>query len=74
VFDWRGDNAGPPQSVAEVESDFAAVQAVFPGASVFFSTLDNFTQLLTPAVVSTLPVVTSEMGDTWMHGSQASAG
>lgn len=69
VFDWRGDNAGPPQSVAEVAGDYKAVQTVFPGAAVFASTLDNFTQLLTPAVLATLPVVTSEIGDTWMHGA-----
>lgn len=69
VFDWRGDNAGPPQSVDEVKGNYATVQAAFPGATVFASTLDNFTQLLTPAVTATLPILTSEIGDTWMHGA-----
>ena len=69
VFDWRGDNAGPPQSVAEVEGDYKTVQAAFPGAAVFASTLDNFTSLLTPEVTATLPVLTAEIGDTWMHGA-----
>ena len=69
VFDWRGDNAGPPTSVNDVIADFAAIRATFPGAQVFASTLDNFTSLLTPAVVSVLPIVDSEIGDTWLHGA-----
>jgi len=69
VFDWRGDNAGPPASVAEVVADFAAIRAEFPGASVFASTLDAFTELLTPAVTAALPVVETEISDTWLHGA-----
>jgi len=69
VFDWRGDNAGPPTSVQEVVADFAAISATFPGADVFASTLDNFTALLTPAVTAVLPVVETEIGDTWLHGA-----
>jgi hypothetical protein len=69
VFDWRGDNAGPPTSVNDVIADFAAIRATFPAAQVFSSTLDNFTSLLTPAVVSVLPVVDAEIGDTWLHGA-----
>ena len=69
VFDWRGDNAGPPTSAEEVLADFKAIRAEFPGADVFASTLDDFTALLTPAVVAVLPVVEAEIGDTWLHGS-----
>ena len=69
VFDWRGDNAGPPLSVEEVVSDFSAIAATFPGAAVFASTLDDFTALLTPSVTSVLPVVEAEVGDTWLHGA-----
>ena len=70
VFAWRGDNQGPPDSVAEIEADFASVRQTFPGAAVFSSTFDNFTaHLQSPAVVASLPVVTSELGDTWIHGA-----
>ena len=69
VFDWRGDNAGPPESIGEVVADFTTIRAIFPGASVFASTLDDFTELLTPAVTAALPIVALEIGDTWLHGA-----
>ena len=69
VYSWRGDNSGPPTSVSDVTSDWAKVAALFPGADIVASTLDNFTALLTPAVLASLPVLTSEMGDTWVHGA-----
>ena len=64
VFDWRGDNAGPPESVTEVVGDFAAIAAEFPGAEVIASTLDAFTALLTPSILAALPVFEDEIGDT----------
>ena len=70
VFAWRGDNQGPPDSINEIASDFASVQKTWPNAKVIFSTFDNFTaHLLDPSVLSQLPVVTSELGDTWIHGA-----
>jgi hypothetical protein len=71
VFDWRGDNAGPPQSVNEVTSQFAAIAALFPGAAVVASTIDDFAATLTPAVIAGLPVVEDEIGDTWVYGATA---
>jgi hypothetical protein len=71
VFDWRGDNAGPPLSVAEVVADFATIAANFPGATVVASTLDNFTALLTPDILANLPVLETEVGDTWLHGASS---
>ena len=69
VLDWRGDNAGPPMSAAEVIADWKAIAAEFPGADIVAGTLDEFiADALTPAVRSALPVVTTEMGDTWVHG------
>jgi len=70
VFAWRGDNAGPPASVAEIVSDFAAIRAdlnLTKDAHVFSSTFDNFTSNVVgnAAVLAALPVVTSELGDTW---------
>lgn len=69
VPDWRGDNAGPPQSVKEVLTDWNQVSALFPGASVFYSTFDNFSSTLTQDVLDLLPVIDSEIADTWIHGS-----
>ena len=71
VFAWRGDNAGPPESTDEIEQNFAQVQREFPGAHVFSSTFDNFTQHLVgnASLLSNLPVITSEIGDTWLHGA-----
>lgn len=70
VVDWRGDNMGPPDNVGEIVSDFEAIRNAFPGAAVFSSTFDNFTHFLyNESVQSLLPVVTSELGDTWIHGS-----
>jgi hypothetical protein len=69
VMDWRGDNAGPPTSVAEVQSDWKSISGTFPGAAVVASTFDTFFSLLTPDVLARLPVVTSEIGDTWLHGA-----
>ena len=70
VTEWLGDNQGPPDSVAQIVGDFAGVARAFPGAAVFSSTFDNFTQhLRAPAVLQQLPVIRAEMGDTWIHGA-----
>jgi hypothetical protein len=70
VFDWRGDNAGPWDNVGEAYADWASISKTFPGAAIYASTFDNFTALLQdPAVQALLPVVTSEIGDTWLHGA-----
>lgn len=61
-----GDNFGPP-SAADVESLFAELQAAYPGATVIASTLDAFSREAVAARAS-LPVVTQEIGDSWIHG------
>jgi uncharacterized protein DUF5054 len=60
------DNLGP-HDIAEVRRIFATIKAEFPGAHVAASTLDDFACALRP-IRSSLPVVTSEIGDTWIHG------
>ena len=60
------DNLGPP-SVDDVLGIFDWVRLQFPGAEVKASTLDAFARRL-ETVKQTLPVVTSEIGDTWIHG------
>lgn len=60
------DNSGPP-GADEAERVFARIRAEFPGAEVFASTLDAFAERLL-AIAEGLPVVTEEIGDTWIHG------
>jgi hypothetical protein len=50
--------------------DFAQVRGEFPNAKVFASTYDNFVKQLA-TVKSQLPVITEEIGDTWIHGVQS---
>ena len=66
AFAHTGDNLGPPSADDVVEA-FAALRARVPGAEVRASTLDAFAEALRP-VRDDLPVVTSEIGDTWVHG------
>ncbi len=64
--DWNNDNAGP-YTAAEYVAHFEAIQAEFPHARVVASTFDDFVGQLA-AVADRLPVLTSEIGDTWIHG------
>jgi hypothetical protein len=65
-FAHTGDNLGP-QSAADVRAAFARVRQLLPDAEVRASTMDAFAaSLLT--VRQSLPVVTQEIGDTWIHG------
>lgn len=66
AFGHTSDNMGP-QSVNEVLEVFHDKRGLFPGANVFASTLDAFAGKL-EAVWASLPVVTDEIGDTWIHG------
>lgn len=61
------DNVGPPGAASVIES-FARVRAAFPGAAIEASTLDAFARRLR-SVKPSLPIVTSEIGDTWIHGA-----
>jgi hypothetical protein len=60
------DNMGPPRpdSILRV---FADLSARFPGAEIRASTLNDFVPALRKAA-SDLPVLTEEIGDTWIHG------
>lgn len=61
-----GDNQGPP-SEAAIQETYQSLAGRIPGARVAASTLDDFALKLETARGS-LPVVTSEIGDTWIHG------
>lgn len=65
-FLHNDDNAGPP-SLERLQEAFAEIQARFPWAEVFASTLDAFAIGLRP-LRGRLPVIRGEIGDTWIHG------
>ena len=67
-FGFRTDNTGPPTSLEELDNVYQIIREEFPGANVFASTLDNFVSKVDR---STLPVVNSEIGDTWIQGIAA---
>ncbi len=60
------DNHGP-QTPDEITEMFLNLRKRFPAAEVVASSLNEFADALGP-VVDSLPVVTSEIGDTWIHG------
>lgn len=66
VFAHTGDNKGPAPAAA-IHKTFADLRAQYPGAEVRASTLDAFARRLV-AFASTLPTVSGEIGDTWIHG------
>ncbi|GHT96995.1 hypothetical protein FACS1894142_0330 [Spirochaetia bacterium] len=58
------DNSGPPQTESILRI-YADLEQQFPGAEIRASTLSDFVPVLEKA---DLPVVTEEIGDTWIHG------
>jgi len=73
ALDWRGDNAGPPDSVEEVLNDWATMRSELPpGVTILASSFEEWASAaLTPATLDSLPVIEQEMGDTWVHGVSA---
>lgn len=61
-----GDNLGPPTET-QVRQTFADLKQKLPGATLKASTLDDFARALRP-VNDQLPVITAEIGDTWIQG------
>ncbi len=66
AFAHSQDNAGP-QNFEQVQQAFAHLRSQFPECEVIASSLDAFTQALLP-MAARLPVVTAEIGDTWVQG------
>ncbi|MDR1637451.1 MAG: DUF5054 domain-containing protein [Treponema sp.] len=60
------DNTGPPRTESVLQT-FADLSARFPGAEIRASTLNDFVPVLRKAAAD-LPVLTEEIGDTWIHG------
>ena len=70
-YAWRGDNAGPARSTAEVDAIYDSLEATFPHATVVASdSFDDFVQDVQP-FLRYLPVVEKEIGDTWIMGASS---
>lgn len=69
VFDHSMDNNGP-YSAEKTLRNFGNIVRKYPDKEVVAGTLDDFAEKLW-AVKDRLPVVTSEIGDTWIHGVSA---
>jgi hypothetical protein len=62
----RSDNSGP-QSAEEIADLYKKLRAQFPGAAVRASNFNEIAIALAPLHAG-LPVVTAEIGDTWIYG------
>ena len=60
------DNLGP-QNPQQVLDAFEKIQTTYPHARIIASTLNSFAEKLEP-ICPHLPVITQEIGDTWIHG------
>lgn len=60
------DNSGPPTR-DDLDCFYAEMEIKYPNAAIEGGSLDDFAAEL-PAVRENLPVVTEEIGDTWIHG------
>ena len=67
VFAHTHDNSGP-QNSASIIKQFEELKKQYPDAIVKASTLDGFAEKLV-RVKDKLPLVTEEIGDTWIHGA-----
>ena len=63
---FTGDNHGP-HSLQQVKDIYADLRRRYPNARVQAATLNDVAQALQP-MRQELPVVTSEIGDTWIYG------
>ncbi|MGN0519633.1 MAG: DUF5054 domain-containing protein [Candidatus Fimenecus sp.] len=68
-FDHTLDNHGAPAPEA-VQKKLAEIQKEYPDYMVSAGTLDEFAEAIW-AVKDKLPILTGEIGDTWIHGSAA---
>ena len=65
-FAHTGDNAGPPDD-EDLDELYAELAAQFPGAALTAADLNTIAKAAS-GIKASLPVVTSEIGDTWIHG------
>jgi hypothetical protein len=65
-MEMRGDNEGP-HSQDEIRAIYTRLRQQFPGATIAAATLNDVAAALAP-VREKLPVLTDEIGDTWIYG------
>ena len=63
---FTGDNHGP-QNAGQVAAAYDQLQRAYPESELVASDLDQVARLVT-TVAETLPAVTGELGDSWIHG------
>ena len=68
----RTDNTGP-HSAKEVKAYYASLRRQFPGARIIATDLSTVATVLKP-LRPRLPVVTKEIGDTWIYGTGSDPG
>jgi hypothetical protein len=66
AIEVRDDNSGP-HTVAEIRKIYAGLRQQFPNAGVRASNLTDIANAIAPFRTA-LPVVTQEIGDTWIYG------
>ncbi len=70
------DNAGPPKPPI-VNTTYESLRKLFPNAQIFGSTYTEFVDSIfeasktNPNIIDNLPIITSEIGDTWSYGLAA---
>ena len=65
-FAHTGDNNGP-QGADEIIAIYDKLRADYPDADIHAGTLDDVADVV--MTLENLPVITSEIGDTWIHGA-----
>jgi len=65
-FAHTPDNSGPP-SPESVAAEMERLREKYPGAEIASGTMDQFAEVVLERI-DELPVVTEELGDTWIHG------
>ena len=65
-FAHTGDNNGP-QNADHIAALYAKLRAEHPHANIHTGTLDDVADVV--ETLTDLPVVTQEIGDTWIHGT-----
>jgi hypothetical protein len=69
-INFTGDNHGP-HTFEQVKAIYANLRKKYPDAEIFASTLNAVAEDIS-SMTSLLPVVTSEIGDTWIYGYASS--
>lgn len=70
-FAHTGDNHGP-QSTEDIRKVYEKLHETYPEAKLCVGTLEDVAQIA--LAEKDLPVITSEIGDTWIHGAGSDPG